>query len=186
MNSARYTFPAVLLHWLMAGLVLYMLWLGVTMVDLPKGPDRTAAYGLHKSFGLLLLGLFFVRFGWRLRHAPPPLSGTGWERKVAHATHHALYLFLLLTPLAGYLASSFSTYPLKFFGLDVIKLGWPDEGIQGGFKLIHLYSAWIGMLLVGLHFAGAIKNALRRDGSLQRMLPCRCVQKLNTCTDVEQ
>lgn len=185
MNSARYTSPAVLLHWLMAGLVLYMLYLGVTMVDLPKGADRTAAYGLHKSFGLLLLVLFFVRFGWRLRHPPPPLMGTGWERTLAHATHHALYLFLLLTPLAGYLASSFSTYPLKFFGLEVIKLGWPDEGIQGGFKLIHLWSAWVGMALVSLHIAGAIKNLLRRDGSMQRMLPGCCVQKLNTCSDVE-
>ncbi len=186
MNSSRYSFPAVLLHWLMAGLVLYMLWLGVSMVDLPKGPERTAAYGLHKSFGLLLLGLFFVRFGWRIRHTPPALSGRGWERKVAHGTHHALYLFLLLTPLAGYLASSFSTYPLKFFGLAVLKAGWPDESIQEIFKRIHALSAWAGMLLVGLHIAGALKNLLRRDGSMQRMLPACGVQKMNTCSDAEQ
>ena len=51
---------------------------------------------------------------------------------MAHGTHHALYLFLLLTPLAGYLASSFSTYPLKFFGLAVLKA----FGAQFGFAAL--------------------------------------------------
>lgn len=171
MSTGRYTPVAIVLHWLMAALIIYMLWRGWTMIDLPKGPERTAAYGLHKSLGLLLLALFFVRIGWRLRHAPPPLLGEGWERRVAHGTHHALYLFLLLAPLAGYLASCFSPYPLKFFGIEVIKAGWPDEGINGIFKLMHVYAAWGGAVLVALHIAGAAKNAMRRDGGLQRMLP---------------
>lgn len=177
MSSQRYTPVAIVLHWLMAALVIYMLWLGWVMVDLPKGAERTAAYGLHKSIGLLLLALIVVRIGWRLRHAPPPLLGTGWERRVAHGTHHALYAFLLLAPLAGYLASCFSPYPLKFFGIEVFKAGWPDEGINGVFKQAHVAAGWLGMVLVALHVAGAVKNLLRRDGSLQRMLPALLLKK---------
>lgn len=171
MNGTRYSLPAIILHWAMAVIVCWLLWRGWTMIDLPKGAERTAAYSLHKSFGLLVLLLLAIRLAWRRREPPPPLTVSGWEAKLAHLTHHALYAFLLLAPLAGYLASSFSSYPLKFFGLEVLKAGWPDEGLNGVFKLLHVAAAWGGAGLVALHVAGAAKHAIQRDGTLRRMLP---------------
>lgn len=171
MNRARYTLPAMALHWAQAILVVWLLWLGWTMVDLPKGAERSAAYGLHKSLGLLVLFLTVLRLGWRVRNAPPAALVSGWQARVAGGVHHALYLILLLTPLAGYLMSSFTPYPLRFFGLEVIKLGTPDEGLNAIFKSAHVTLAWSGAVLIALHVAAAIKHALLRDGTLQRMLP---------------
>ena len=39
MNIQRYTLPAIALHWAQAVIVLWLLWLGWTMNDLPKGPN---------------------------------------------------------------------------------------------------------------------------------------------------
>lgn len=171
MNATRYALPAILLHWVQAVLVVWLLWLGWTMVDLPKGAERSAAYGLHKSLGLLMLMLVVVRIAWRGLHPVMPVASEGWEARLATLTHRGLYVFLLLAPLAGYLASSFTPYPLKFFGLVIPKAGFPDEALNGLFKLGHQCLVWGGAVLIGLHIAGALKHLWLRDGTVQRMLP---------------
>lgn len=171
MSVQRYSYPAIVLHWVQAAIILWLLWLGWTMVDLPKGAERTAAYGLHKSIGLVALLLVVIRLGWRHRSPAPALLGEGWEVSVARLTHRLLYVFLLCAPLSAYLASSFSAYPLKFFGIEIVKAGWPDEGINAVFKLAHQVFVWGGAGLVALHIAGAIKHAIKGDGTLYRMLP---------------
>lgn len=171
MNNARYGLPAILMHWLQAGLVLGLLWLGMTMVDLPKGAERSAAYGLHKSLGLCALALVVVRLAWRRRHPAPALLVTGREAVLARATHHVLYGLLLLVPLAGYLASSFTPYPMKFFGLELPAIGWPDPALNGAFKLLHQVGGWSLAALIVLHVAAALRHGLRRDGTLSRMWP---------------
>lgn len=171
MSAQRYTLPAILLHWGQAAIVVWLLWLGWTMTDLPKGAERSAAYGLHKSLGLLMLLLVAIRLLWRARNPAPAAVASGWEGKVATGTHHLLYVFLVMAPLAGYLASSFTSYPLKFFGFEIAKAGWPDESLNGSFKLLHWAFVWAGAVLIVLHVAGALKHALKRDGTVQRMLP---------------
>jgi cytochrome b561 len=177
MNAPRYTLPAIALHWAQAILIIWLLWLGWTMTDLPKGAERSAAYGLHKSLGLLALLLVLIRLAWRQRHPAPPSPAIGWEAALAKATHVGLYLFLLVAPLAGYLASSFTPFALKFFGIELPKAGWPDEALNGLFKQIHWLAVWGGAALIALHVAGALKHALLRDGMLSRMLPGRLLQK---------
>ena len=171
MNAPRYTLPAMLLHWAQAAIVLWLLWRGWTMLDLPKGPLRSAAYGLHKSWGLVALGLVLLRLVWRWRNPPPPALAGGFEAVVARIVHRGLYLMLLLAPLAGYLASSFTPYAVKLFGVELPRLGWPDEALNGAFKAVHVFAVWAIAGLVGLHVAGALKHAIQRDGTLSRMLP---------------
>lgn len=173
MTTARHPLPLIVLHWAMAVLLVWMLWLGWSMLDLPKGPERSAAYGLHKSLGLLLLGLVVLRVGIRLHWASPPPVVAGWQGSLAAAVHRLLYLFMLGAPLAGYLASSFTPYPLKFFGIELPKLGWPDEGLNGIFKSAHFALVWGGAMLIALHAGGGLLHALRRDGVVSRMLPGR-------------
>ncbi|MCE1241390.1 MAG: cytochrome b/b6 domain-containing protein [Azonexaceae bacterium] len=173
MSGSRHPLPLIVLHWTMAVLLVWMLWLGWSMLDLPKGPERSAAYGLHKSLGLLLLGLLAVRIAIRLHWRSPPSLSSGWQDDLAMVIHRLLYMFMLLAPLAGYLASSFTPYPLKFFGVELPKLGWPDEGLNEAFKAAHFALVWGGAALIALHVAGALKHALQRDGIVQRMLPGR-------------
>jgi cytochrome b561 len=171
MSGQRYTLPAIALHWAQAVVVIWLLWLGWTMIDLPKGAERSAAYGLHKSLGLLMLLLVAIRLAWRRRHAPPPAMVGGWQARLASATHRALYGFLVVAPLAGYLASSFTPYAVKFFGVELPKAGWPDESLNGSFKLLHQAFVWGGAGLIVLHVAGALRHLFGRDGTLLRMLP---------------
>lgn len=173
MNTVRYTRPAMLLHWLMAVFIGWLFWLGWTMTELPKGAERSAAYGLHKSLGLLVLALVVVRLAWRHRHQPPAAAGHGWQERLAGAVHAGLYLFMLLAPLAGYLASAFTPYATRFFGLELPRLGAADAGLNAAFKQVHVVVVWGGAALLVLHLGGALLHAVRRDGTLQRMLPGR-------------
>ncbi len=170
-GQRRYALPIIVLHWLQAAIVIWLFWLGWTMVDLPKGAERSAAYSLHKSLGLLTLLIVAVRVLFRRRYGALPPVAEGWEKKLAVGTHHGLYFFLLMAPLAGYLASSFTPYAVRFFGFELPKAGWPDESLNGIFKLLHQIFVWGGAGLIALHVAGALKHALKNDGILQRMLP---------------
>jgi len=90
---------------------------------------------------------------------------------VAHATHRLLYALLLLAPVAGYLSASFTKYPMKFFGIITPKLGWPSEILNEIFNSLHKGAVLALALLIGLHLAGVLYHALKRDGTLARMLP---------------
>lgn len=171
MNEPRYSLPAICLHWVHAALLLGLIWLGWTMVDLPKGAERSAAYGLHKSLGLLALGLAALRLFWRWRNPPPPLPGSGWQKELASLTQRGMYFFFLILPLAGYLASSFTPYAIKFFGLELPRLAASDESLNSLFKLLHWSSAWGLLSLILLHLAGVALHLWRRDGLMKRMLP---------------
>lgn len=164
---------AIALHWLQAALVLGLFALGLIMVELPKGPDRSGAFALHKSLGLLALALLAVRFVWRRRHPPGVAAAGAWQEQLAAATHRLLYFLLLLAPLAGFLASTFTAYPMKFFGLPLPKLGWPDAALNAAFGAVHRGALWLLAALVALHVAGALYHALRRDRVVWRMLPRR-------------
>jgi cytochrome b561 len=173
MSGERYGRPAVALHWLHAGFIVALLVIGLTMADLPKGPGRSAAFALHKSLGLCALALIFVRLPWRLSHTPPaaPVQLRPWERRLSTAVHRALYFLLLLAPLAGYLSASFTKYPMKFFGLVLPSVGWPDEALNGFFNTLHKGAVWTLMFLVALHVLGALHHVVKRDGVMSRMLP---------------
>lgn len=173
MSDERYSPPAMALHWLQAGLIVALLAIGWTMTDLPKGAERSATFALHKSLGLCALALILVRLAWRRHQAPPAPAAqlTARERRLSVAVHRAIYLLLLLAPLAGYLSASFTKYPMKFFGLALPPLGWPDETLNALFNSMHKGAVWGLMLLLLLHLAGALQHALRRDGVISRMLP---------------
>ena len=158
MNSTRYTLTAVLIHWLQAALVLGLLGLGFYMTGLPKGPDKTAWYGLHKSFGLIALALICIRCLWRWRHRAPPLA-EDWRGRLAGGVHRLLYLLLFVVPLAGYLSASHTPYPMKFFGTPILKLGRPDEALNALFNSLHQASTLLLAGLVGLHVLGALYHA---------------------------
>lgn len=177
MKTTHYALPAILLHWVQAGLIIFLLWLGWSMLDLPKGVERSAAYNLHKSLGLLLFGLTLLRLGWRWRHPVTALPAPAWEAQVVRYTHGALYAMLLLAPLAGYLASSFTPYAIKFFGLALPKAGGPDETWNALFKQLHRTVVWGGTVLILLHIAGALRHLLHGDRSIWRILPGRLLKK---------
>lgn len=128
----RYTLVAIVLHWIMVPAILMQFSLGWYMVDLPKSPERSYFFALHKSIGLTIFLMAMIRLGWRLMHSPPPLPATlpHWQRESARVTHTMLYILMFLQPLSGYLSSSFSGYTTNLFGIPFTRLGMERSSIK--------------------------------------------------------
>jgi cytochrome b561 len=174
--TTRYTRTAIFLHWLVAVLVLGQFSLGWLMQEIPKSPAgvRADAFNFHKSIGLCLLGLMLFRLGWRLSHRAPAWPALPrWQRRLAGITHALLYVALIVMPLAGYLGSVFSGYPVKWFGIVLPAWGADLPDVKDAMRATHLVTSFALAGLVSLHVAGAVHHALRRDGMLARMLPAR-------------
>jgi cytochrome b561 len=168
----RYTRTAVVLHWAIAVLVVAQVTWGWLMQEIPKSPPgvRADAFNVHKSIGLCLLALMLVRLGWRLAHRPPALPDLpGWQQRLASTTHIALYACLLIMPLAGYLGSVWSGYPVKFFGLTLPAWGDRNDDLKDAMRGLHLVTSLVLVALIALHVAGALHHALRGDRVLGRM-----------------
>ena len=177
LGGARYTTVAIVLHWLIAALVLFMVGLGWIMDEIPKGtPERAYWFNLHKSIGITIGLLVVVRLLWRLAHKPPPLPSTmpAWEVAAARVTHALLYALLVAMPLVGFLASNYSRFGVKFFGLQIGPFFPEDQAMRDALQALHGALAWVLVVLVVVHVAAALKHRLiDRDQVFERMLPRR-------------
>ncbi|MEO5659267.1 MAG: cytochrome b/b6 domain-containing protein [Polaromonas sp.] len=176
--ESRYTRTAMLLHWLIALLLLGQFALGWYLEGIPRGvPARGYFTNLHKSTGLLTGLLILVRLGWRLTHTPPPLpdSVPRWQQQAATASHYLLYVFMVVMPLSGYIASNFSKFGVDFF--NSFKLApWGSENklVYSIFNQTHVVSSWLLLALVLVHVLAALKHLLMdHDTVFSRMLPPR-------------
>jgi cytochrome b561 len=174
MQEPAYTRTAVILHWLIAICVIAQIALGLWMIGIPKDPPGLRAwwFNLHKSIGLTLGILILVRVGWRLTHRAPPLPDTmpRWERIAASANHLLLYACMIVQPVSGYLGSSFTKYPIIYFGNKLPHWGWDAPALKAICSTVHLTSATLLIALIALHIAAALKHRfVDRDRVFQRM-----------------
>ena len=173
--NSRYTGTAILLHWLIAIFVFAQIGFGWFMVDIPKNtPERSYFYNLHKSIGLTALFFILVRVWWRFTHVPPRLPGSlaKWEILAATWSHRLLYACLLVMPLSGYIASNFTKFGVKYFGIELPPWGPADKTLYGIFNNIHVVTSYILVTLIALHVLAAFKHLLvDKDAVFRRMLP---------------
>ena len=181
-TATGWGWPARLLHWVMAGLILFQLGLGFRMVRLVS--DAGVQFGLyqtHKSWGFVIFTLALVRVLWRATHKPPenPVNMAPLEVALARGAHLALYVLIILLPLTGWLTASAS--PLQeTWGLKNMVFGWfelPDpfqpgsKGLEDIFKAIHAWAALAMAVILTGHVAAALRHQfVRRDGVLRRMI----------------
>lgn len=141
---------------------------------MPDDERGFALFQLHKSVGITILLLTLVRLTWRLTHRPPPAVEGGFQGFLAKAVHTLLYAFMIAAPLTGWAVVSTSRIevPTLLFGV----VPWPHLPLSRAMHEIaeegHELLAWIGIALVLLHVAGALRHQwLLRDGLLRRMAP---------------
>lgn len=172
-SPQRYTRFAVALHWIVAAVVFAQFALGWLMQEIAKQPPgpRASAFNAHKSIGLAILALMLVRIAWRLSHpAPafPPMPR--WQARAALANHVLLYALLVVMPLAGYLGSAFSGYPVRFLGIVLPSWAAKNEAMKQAMSGVHLVASWLLAGSVLVHLAAVVKHAVvDRDGILARM-----------------
>lgn len=160
----------VVMHWLCALLILAQLGLGWWMGTVPKSPPgvRAGWFNLHKSLGLtvaLLVVVWLLRRDWRR----PADAMPRWQRLAAKANHALLFACILLLPASGYLGSSFTRYPVLYFGQALPQWGrdWP-AGKQL-MSQVHEATVWLLMLLLVLHLAAALWHWARGHPAAERI-----------------
>ena len=106
-ERTRYTRLTRVLHWLTAALVFTMLLIGFVMVNSLASYSRLVM--VHKTLGVVILVVVFVRILNRLTHRAPALPATvgSIERKLVVATELSLYA-LLVAPAPGRLGDGLS------------------------------------------------------------------------------
>lgn len=175
--SARYSAPAVLLHWVMALLIIGLLGLGLYMTGLALSPEKLQLYSWHKWAGVTAFLLALARLVWRIRHAPPPLpSGLSALAKLAaHAGHGLLYVLMFAIPLSGWLMSSAKGFQTVWFGvLPLPDLVGKDRELGDLLQSLHWGLNMILLATLAAHLGAVIKHHfIDRDSVLARMLPRR-------------
>ena len=169
--AQRYSAVAIGLHWVIALALAFQLALGFAM---PSGPAGFGPYQLHKSVGITILLLSLARLVWRVTHRPPDAVEGGFQGFLAKAVHTLLYVFMIGAPLTGWALVSTSSIVVPTVWWGVIP--WPHlplpQAMGELFEQAHELIAWIGLALIVLHVAGALRHQLLlRDGLLRRMAP---------------
>lgn len=173
-SEARWGALAQVFHWGMVLLFVAMFVLANIMEDMPKGPDKAAIVGLHKSIGITILLLAAARLLWRLGGVvPTPLSAAAWQQRLAAAVHAGLYALMFALPLSGYVMSMAAGRGVNWFGLlPLPDLVGPNKPLSEAAHEGHEVLATLVLLLVGLHVAAALwHHVVVKDDTLRRMLP---------------
>jgi len=165
----KYPLAIRVTHWLMAIIIIGLLCVGLIMTSLPKeDPLRNTLFMLHKSFGILVFILFFVRIFFRVRLGGLPLPEVipPLERTLAHAGHHTLYLFMVIMPLSGFLMTEAFGRPVPFFGLTMPKVIGVDKDLGHLLDGVHDYGAYILIAILVLHVGAVIWHRVKEHVNL--------------------
>lgn len=162
------------LHWLML-LLIVGAWFAIeTRDDFPKGSAaRTEWMLLHKSLGLSIFFLVWLRIGARFAQVTPAGIGAAWEQKAAKLTVFGLYAVMIAMPVTGMLTSQFFGKPVSWFGLFELPM-LVSENEEMGEALEEIHETGFGVLLALLvaHIGVALyHHFVRKNDALKRMLP---------------
>lgn len=172
-QTTRYSPLMVAMHWFMVLLLVAVYALIELRGIYPKGSDpRELMKALHFMLGMSVLVLVVVRLALRLSSPVPPIEPAPrpWELWLARLMHLALYGFLILMPLLGWLMLSASGKSVPFFGLEIPPLIGESKAWAGQYHDWHEQLGKLGYALIGFHaLAGLFHHTVKRDNTLKRM-----------------
>ncbi|ESP94216.1 MULTISPECIES: cytochrome b [Pseudoalteromonas] len=173
-SNQSYGWVSIAMHWLMALAIFFMFGLGLYMVELTYyDPWYKGSLDLHKSLGIILMGLWLFRFVWRyINTKPQELPGPKLEQLAARIGHQVLYLLMLLLLLSGYFISTADGKPISVFELfEVPAVPWSFDNQEDIVGDIHFWLAWGLIGFVAIHIMAALKHQfINKDGGLSRIL----------------
>ena len=171
-QNPSFSVPARVLHWLMAALIIAMLFVGAGMVSTVSAryPQLLA---LHRPLGIAILLLALIRLGVRVTHRPPPLPPgiPPLQATVAKLSHYLLYGLMIAMPLIGWAMQSAGGYPISMWkGVELFPILPHDIVVYGQLRRLHGLLAYAFFLLIVGHLAAALLHAwIRRDGVFESM-----------------
>ncbi|MGH8145075.1 MAG: cytochrome b [Rhodanobacteraceae bacterium] len=171
-TPGMFALSARVLHWLMAAMILAMLFIGIGMVA-SVSERHEWLLDIHKPLGIAILILVVVRIAVRLRNPPPSLPADlpALQKLAAHVSHWLLYALMILMPLIGWAMQSAGGYPVML--TDSLRLPSIFPASPVAFAVLRHLHTWLAMLLFLTflaHLAAALYHGLiRRDGVLSGM-----------------
>lgn len=174
-STTHYGLLNVSIHWLTVLLIGILFPLGLIMVDLSYYDSGYKTYPhIHKSLGLILLGITLFRILWVYVISKPPqaLAQPRLLALLAKLVHYLLYLCLLAILVSGYLISTADGRGIDVFNWFTLPaLLTPFDGQADLAGEIHKIAAWVLMSLITLHVMGALKHhVINKDRTLLRIL----------------
>ncbi len=166
---------ARLLHWLVAILVVLQIPAGIGMTSEPLASYADPLYIFHKGSGSVLLVLVLARVLWRLTHRAPPFPDymPPLERRIAHATHVAIYVLLVAMVVSGYVRTIGDGFPIELLdALGVPPLIPEVPAVARAMLVVHQFAVILLAALVAVHVSAVLRHRLI-DGNpvLSRMWP---------------
>ncbi|TDR56963.1 cytochrome b561 [Halomonas ventosae] len=166
-SDHRYGAVSRAIHWSMATLLILML--GTEWLAELVGMSEREAMALHKSVGLLLLGLLVFRLAWRRVNRGRLEAPEHWK-VASRLGHWALYGMMVLIPATGLLAAMGSGHGVEFFGLPLISPGAEIEWLEDATEETHEVTANLLWLLIAGHVVAVLAHQLwLHDRTLKRM-----------------
>ena len=161
------------LHWIIALFIYANLYLGFTLHSSHIGIERMRLIHLHKSIGLTVFLLFFLRAAMALiRYNQRHTFQRHLSQKLIQWSHVGLYLLLFLMPLSGITMSMSLGYYVSLFNIVSIPPLIPEN--MAVFHISHTAHAVLAYLLIGLlvlHVAVALyHHFILKDRYLSKML----------------
>ncbi|MGD0505503.1 MAG: cytochrome b [Steroidobacteraceae bacterium] len=175
-QQPRFSTFSRLLHWLMAVMILAMLFIGIGMVA-SVSERYQVLVSIHKPLGVAILVLVVIRFLNRLFNPPPALPDTmpPLMRLAAKASHILLYALMLILPLVGWGMLSAARYPIVLFGaLHLPPILPHDLALYAWLRPLHTDLAYLLFATFLAHLGAALFHGLiRQDGVLSSMASWR-------------
>ena len=172
-QPTHFVLLARLLHWLMALMIIAMLFIGAGMVASVSARHEWLI-NLHKPLGIAILLLVIVRLAVRFSTKQPPLPADlpGWQALAAKASHVLLYALMLVLPLLGWAMISAAGDPVILgSSLQLPSIVSANAQVFALLRNAHGYLAYLMFLTVLLHLAAALFHGwVRRDEVLDSML----------------
>jgi cytochrome b561 len=167
----RFTVFARLMHWVMAAMVLAMLFIGVIMVASLANYHLLLA--IHRPLGIAILVFVIVRFGYRLTHRPPkhPPTMHPVDHLAAMVSEYLLYTLLFVQPLIGWATLSSAGVPVQLFGaVRLPPIAPQSTAVYSVLRESHVVLAYLLFLVFVAHLCGVLfHTVVLRDGILDRM-----------------
>ena len=170
-------FPALsrILHWLMAAMILAMLFIGIGMVA--SLTEYHWLLSIHRPLGIAILVLAAIRLLNRLVGRVPALPNDMPPalRFAAHGSHIVLYVLMIAVPLVGWAMLSAARYPVVLYGAFELPPILPqNDMLYTILRDAHTVLAVTLFVLFLAHFAAALMHRLVfRDGVFESMASLR-------------
>lgn len=170
-GRTQFAIQSRVLHWVMAVMILAMLFIGVAMVA--SLGNYHVLVAIHRPLGILILVLAVVRLINRkltkLPAFPPTMSKL--ERKVASWSERLLYALMIAMPLVGWGMLSAGHYPIVMFGEVHLPAILPaNPTLFAVLRRTHTVLAYLLFLTFLAHLAAVLFHTLIvRDRILDRM-----------------